>query len=95
MRDYELMLVISPDVENDDVTGTVDRVQQFIIERGGQVADTDTWGRRRLAYPINRFTEGNYVVTHFRIDPGRIRDLEGSLQLSEDVIRHLVVKVGD
>ncbi|HZP26439.1 MAG TPA: 30S ribosomal protein S6 [Dehalococcoidia bacterium] len=95
MTDYELMLVISPDVENDDVTGTVDRVQQFIMERGGQVTDTDTWGRRRLAYPINRFTEGNYVVTHFRIEPGRIRDLESSLQLSEDVIRHLVVKVGD
>jgi small subunit ribosomal protein S6 len=95
MTDYELMLVISPDVENDEVSGTVDRVQQFIMERGGQVTETDTWGRRRLAYPINRFTEGNYVITHFRIEPGRIRDLESSLQLSEDVIRHLVVKVGD
>ncbi len=89
------MMVISPDVETEAVSTTVDRVQQFIMERGGQVTNVDNWGRRRLAYPINRFTEANYVVTQFRLEPLKVRDLENNLQLSEDVIRHLVIKVGE
>ncbi|HXG36255.1 MAG TPA: 30S ribosomal protein S6 [Dehalococcoidia bacterium] len=95
MRDYELLMVISPDLDNESVPATVDRVQQFILERGGQITQVDNWGRRKLAYPIDRFQEGNYVVTQFRLDPARVRDLESTLQLAEDVIRHLVVKVGD
>lgn len=89
------MMVISPDVETEAVSATVDRVQQFIMERGGQVTNVDNWGRRRLAYPINRFTEASYVVTQFRLEPLKVRDLENNLQLSEDVIRHLVIKAGE
>lgn len=93
MRDYELVVVISPDVEDEQVTATVDRLQQFVLERGGEVRQVDHWGRRKLAYPIDRYLEGNYVVTQFRLHPGRVRELESSLHLSEEVIRHLVVKL--
>ena len=93
MRNYELVLIISPEAGDNSVSTAVDRVQQFIEERGGQVLQVDNWGKRKLAYPIARFQEGDYVVAQFRLDPPHIRELESSLHLSEEVIRHLVVKL--
>ena len=93
MRDYELMMVISPEVSDEGVPGTVERVEKFIQERGGEVKQVDPWGRRKLAYPIERHLEGHYVVAQFSLDPQAVRALEGNLQLAEDVIRHLVVKL--
>jgi len=92
VRDYELVLVISPAVGDEGYPTTVERVSNFIQERGGEVKDVDQWGRRRLAYPITRFTEGFYAVTHFSLEPTELRALEGNLGLAEDVLRHLVVR---
>ena len=92
MRDYELVLVISPAVGDEGFPTTVERVSKFIQERGGEVKDVDQWGRRRLAYPITRFTEGFYAVTHFSLEPTELRALEANLGLAEDVLRHLVVR---
>jgi small subunit ribosomal protein S6 len=93
VRDYELVMVITPDA--DDADATVDQFQQLILERGGQIQQVDRWERRKLAYPIDRHTEGDYVITQFSLDPSRLRELEDSLRLSEEVIRHLVVKLDD
>jgi small subunit ribosomal protein S6 len=93
LRDYELVMIVSPQVADEEVAATVERVQQFIRERGGQVKDVNPWGRRKLAYPIERHLEGNYVVTHFSLDPAAVRELEENLRLSEEVLRHLVVKL--
>jgi small subunit ribosomal protein S6 len=92
VREYELVLVVSPDVGDEGFPATVERVSKFINERGGAVKDVDQWGRRRLAYPIRRFTEGFYAVTHFSLEPTEVRALEGNLDLAEDVLRHLVVR---
>ena len=91
MRDYELVMVISPEAA--DAEATVDRFQQLIQERGGEVRQVDRWGRRKLAYPIERYSEGDYVVTQFCLEPRHLGELEASLHLSEEVIRHLVVKL--
>ena len=93
MRDYELVMVVSPEVADEAVPTTVERVQQFIQERGGEVKRVDPWGRRKLAYPIRRHREGHYVVAQISLDPQAVRALEGNLELAEDVIRHLVVKL--
>ena len=93
MRDYELVVVVSPEVGDEGFPVAVERVSQFIRDRGGEVKDVDQWGRRRLAYPIQRHTEGFYAVTHFSADPQAVRPLESSLDLAEDVLRHLVVKL--
>lgn len=93
MRDYELVLVVDPEVGDEGLPGTVDRVSAFIQERGGEIKNVDQWGRRRLAYPIKRRQEGYYVITHFSLDPQAIRALEGSLELAEDVLRHLVTRI--
>jgi len=92
VRDYELVMVVSPEVADEAVSATVERVHQFIQERGGEIKRVDVWGRRRLAYPIRQFLEGHYVVSQFRLDPQAVMALEGNLQLAEDVIRHLVVR---
>jgi small subunit ribosomal protein S6 len=93
LRDYELVMIVSPDVADEAVPATVERVQEFIAEQGGQVKEVTAWGRRRLAYPIDGFREGSYVVAQLGLDPQRVRALEDNLRLAEDVIRHLVVKL--
>lgn len=95
MRDYELVVIISPEVPEEEVPAAIERVGQAIASRGGEVKEVDQWGRRKLAYPIKRCSEGNYVLTQLRLDPARTAELEAGLRLSEEVIRHLLVRVGD
>ena len=95
MRDYELVLIISPEIPEEDVPSAIDKVSQFITGRGGTVADVNRWGRRKLAYPIHRHMEGNYVHTQFQLDPEQVAGLEASLGLVEEVIRHLVVRTDE
>ena len=95
MRDYELVVILRPDVPDEELPAAIERVQQFIAGRGGEVTDTNHWGRRKLAYPIQRYMEGNYVVTQFRLDPRNAHDLESNLRLNEQVIRHLLVRTDE
>ena len=87
-----MVMIISPDVPEEEVPNTIEKVGQLITGRGGEVAEVDRWGRRKLAYPIRRYTEGNYVLTQFKLDPTQVADLEASIELTEEVIRHLVVR---
>lgn len=93
MRDYELVVVLSPEVGDEGYPATVERINNFIQERGGEIKNVDQWGRRRLAYPVRRFLEGFYAVTRFAAEPTVIRPLEANLDLAEDVLRHLVIKL--
>jgi small subunit ribosomal protein S6 len=93
LRDYELTLVVSPDVGDENLPATVERLSALIQDRGGEVKNVDQWGRRRLAYPIGKAAEGFYVVIQFGIEPAEIKALEGNLRMAEDVLRHLVVKL--
>ena len=93
LRDYELVLVISPEVAEEKLDTVIDSVSQFITEKGGTVPDVERWGKRRLAYPIEHFMEGSYVLAHFRLKPASSKELEANLQISEEVLRHLLVKI--
>ena len=95
MRDYELVVILSPELAEEDIPAAIDRLSQLIVDRGGEVKDIDRWGRRKLAYPINKHLEGNYLVTQVRLDPNRTSDVEAVLRISEEVLRHLLVRVGD
>jgi len=90
-RDYELVTIFSPEIADDAFTQAVERLGAQIASRGGEVTDTNHWGRRRLAYPINRFYEGNYVVTRMQMEPTQTRGLEVALRITDDVLRHLLV----
>ncbi len=95
MRDYELVVIISPEVAEEEIPGTLEKIGRFITERGGSITEVNQWGRRKLAYPIKNFMEGNYVLTQFKMEPGLTADLEASLGISEEILRHLLVRLGD
>jgi len=93
LRDYELVLVISPEVVEEKFEATIDNISRFITEKGGIISDIERWGKRKLAYPIRHFVEGSYVLTHFKLNPASGKELEANLQISEEVLRHLLVKL--
>jgi len=95
MPNYELVLIISPEVANEEVPAAVTRLGELVGKVGGSVADTTQWGRRKLSYPIKRFAEGNYVLAQLQLEPDSAKELESSLRMSGEIIRHLLVKVGE
>jgi len=92
MRRYELMLIVRPDVPDDKSQAVIDRVTRQITAGGGQIVKVAPWGRRRLAYPIDRFREGSYHIILFASPAGLLAELEHSLLITEEVIRHLVTR---
>ncbi len=95
MRDYELVAVISPEVDEEGVSKIIDKVTQSIDSRGGAVEEVKKWGRRKLAYPIRKFMEADYVLARFKLMPKSVKELEGEISASGDILRYLVVKVED
>ncbi len=92
MRRYELMLVIRPDVADDKSQALVDRTTRGIVSAGGQIVKVAPWGRRRLAYPIDRHREGSYHIILFEAPSDSIVELEHTLLITEEVLRHLVTR---
>jgi small subunit ribosomal protein S6 len=93
MRRYELMLVLRPDAPEDKIQAVLEKTTRHITEAGGQIVKAAPWGRRRLAYPIDRYREGSYHILHFDAPPESIVDMERTLLITEEVLRHLVVRV--
>ncbi len=94
LPDYELVLVISPEVSEEVFGATIDNVSQFITGKGGIISEVERWGKRKLAYPIRHFAEGNYVLAKFKLKPAFCRELGANLRISEEVLRHLLIRVG-
>ena len=92
MRYYEFIYIVSPEVEDEDLEKVTARVGQLITDGGGELVRLESWGRRRLAYPIRKFREGHYILTHVQLDPEAISGLKERLALTEEVIRYLLVK---
>ncbi len=96
MRRYELVVIISPQVADDEVPEAVERLVRRPVEgQGGEIGEVNQWGRRKLAYPIQQHLEGNYVLTELGLDPLRTKELERGLHISEEVIRHLLVRLDE
>jgi len=93
MRRYELMLVLRPDVPDDKSQALIDRTTRGIATSGGQIIKVAPWGRRRLAYPIDRHREGSYHIILFEAPGEAIVELEHTLLITEEVLRHLVTRV--
>jgi small subunit ribosomal protein S6 len=93
MRRYELMLVLRPDVPDDRSQALIDRTTRQIVASGGQIVKVAPWGRRRLAYPIDRHREGSYHIIVFEGPSTAVAELERGLLITEEVLRHLVTRV--
>ena len=93
MRRYELMLVLRPDAPDDRVQGTLDRSTRTVTSAGGQIVKVSPWGRRRLAYPIGSYRDGSYYILVFDAPAEAVAELERGLNITEEVMRHLVIRV--
>lgn len=93
MRRYELMVVLKPDAAEDVVQAVLDRATRSVVGSGGQIVKVSPWGRRRLAYPIGQYREGSYFIVVFDAPAEAIAELERALNISEEVMRHLVTRV--
>ncbi len=93
MRRYELMLVLRPDVADDKAQSIIDRTTRQIAAGDGQIVKVAPWGRRRLAYQIDRYREGSYHIILFEAPAPVVTELERNLHITEEVLRHLVTRV--
>ena len=93
MRRYELMLVLRPDLPEDRIQAVVDRATRSITTGSGQIVKVSPWGRRRLAYPIGVHREGSYHIVLFEAPSEAVAELERGLNITEEVMRHLVTRV--
>jgi small subunit ribosomal protein S6 len=95
MREYELTFIIRPDQEDEGFNSVIEKVTGYVQAGGGEVTKTDVWGRRRLAYQINKYAEGYYVIMQLQMEPSAHDELERDLRLNEDVIRYLLIRRGE
>ena len=93
MRRYELMLVLRPDVPEDRIQAVLDRATRAITAGSGRIVKLSPWGRRRLAYAIGQFREGSYHIILFDAPSEAVLELERGLNITEEVMRHLVTRV--
>ena len=91
VRDYELMYIARPELDDEGLQAAAESVEQLITGAGGSVVNTTNWGRRRLAYEVDHLRDGHYMLLHLRLDGGRVRDIERALAIHETVFRHLLV----
>lgn len=90
MRKYELMYIIRTDVEQEAVEATVAKLQGIITNGGGEISSHDLMGKRRLAYEINKYRDGLYVLVKFNGTPDIVTELDRVIRISDEVIRHLI-----
>ena len=95
MRDYELVLITVPQLEEEALATLIQRVTGWIAAGNGTVTGTNVWGRRNLAYAIRKLTEGIYVVINFQLDPSSTRELDRNLRLDEQIIRYLAIRLDE
>jgi small subunit ribosomal protein S6 len=93
MHKYELVCVIHPDLDEAAFNGVIEKVKGWIVETGGSVDSVDIWGRKRLAYTINKQREGQYVLFNMSIPPAATTTLEQNLRFLEPVLRFMIIVV--
>jgi small subunit ribosomal protein S6 len=92
VRKYETIFIVDPNFEADQVNELVEKFKGLIQEQGGQIDGVDDWGKRRLAYPINKQREGYYFLINFTAKPETAQDLERVYKITNGVLRYLIVK---
>jgi small subunit ribosomal protein S6 len=94
-REYELVYILQPDMDEASVLGLNERVGQAVAGQNGAVISTEMWGRRTLAYPIKRFYEGHYILSRLQMDPSGATGVERLLRFNENVLRYLLIRTDE
>ena len=92
MNKYELGVVVKPGLDDDSFKAEMERVQGLVTRFGGTIEKVDEWGKRRLAYPIDKIAEGVYTFITFAAEPGAPAEIESRLRIMENVMRFLLIR---
>ncbi len=95
MHPYELMVILDPEVDERTVQPSLEKFLSVVTKDGGSVESLDIWGRRRLAYEIQKKSEGIYAVVNFTAEPATTAELERQLRLSESIMRTKVLRADE
>jgi small subunit ribosomal protein S6 len=95
MRSYEVMFIAHPELDDASLTALVDKAKGWVSAAGGQVTQVDLWGRRRLAYPIRKQSEGQYILMQTQMEASGTRELERNMRLTEQVMRFQVIRTDE
>jgi len=93
MRTYELVCIIHPDLDETAVTAAIEKVKGWITESGGVINKVDIWGRKRLAYAINKQREGQYFLLEIQMEPSFSAELDRNLRFLEPLMRYMITVV--
>ncbi len=93
MNYYEKVMILDPNIDDNAVNETVERVKNVIVSKGGEIFKTDNWGRRKLAYELNKHPKGNYVLLFFKSPPDTILELEKLNKVVDSIIKFMVVRI--
>lgn len=94
-HNYELMFIIRPDVDEETVAATREKVSATITEKNGEIVDTDDMGKRRLAYEIDRYREGIYTVVNFKAEANVVKELDYVIGINDHIMRHMIINVDE
>ena len=95
MKAYELLYFVSPSATDEARAAALKRIDTAITEGSGVVDNIEDWGKRKLAYEINKLTEGDYTLINFHADPTQIAELDRVLRINDTVVRHMIVRRPD
>ena len=95
MKAYELLFFVNPSIDDEARAGGMKRIDNTIVENGGTVDSVEDWGKRKLAYAIDKLTEGDYTLINFHMDPASIAELDRILGITDGVIRSMIVRRDD
>ncbi len=95
MRKYELIFIIRPDLEEEANEAVIEKFKSLIESLGGEILKLDKWGKRRLAYEVKDFQEGFYVIIWFEAEFKVTTELDRVMKISDDVLRHMIVRAGE
>jgi small subunit ribosomal protein S6 len=92
-RNYEALYIVRPDLKDEEINKITERFKKVVEDKGGSVSKAEKWEKRKLAYEINGLKEGNYIIMNFEAPGDAPAELNRLLRISDDVVRHQVVKV--
>jgi len=91
MRNYELMYVVKPDLDEENLTAVIEKFGSLITANGGEVVSIDKWGKRRLAYEIKDYREGIYILVNFKGEAGTAHELDRVMKITDEILRFMIV----
>jgi small subunit ribosomal protein S6 len=94
-KNYELMVILSPKLNEEEANQLNDSILAIVKDLSGELIKSETWGRRMLAYPINKLQEGYYFLNYLKMESLKVKTLKQQLGLNENIIRHMIIARGE